>query len=744
MWQNGFIFRIALLPPRKLLLAVLVSATFIHPSVAVAEDWSMCRIPSILFETAHDIAVGETRIEAKTVASDDAESIRMTGDVSVLRRDQKIGADDVVIDKSNDTITASGNVFFSDPSYQIKSSKVRIDNRNNQAQFDESLFEMNQRHARGEAYSIEKIDDYRSHFKDLIYTTCDPGDNSWHMRAAELEMDRESGIGAATHATLYVQEVPIMYLPYFQFPIDDRRMSGILAPSISYSDTNGRGVTVPVYWNQGPNYDMTITPTWYHESGLQLNTENRYLFASHRGQLDLSYLDDSNYDDSRWFRQWQHRATLPFDLKGSLLFAEVSDEDFFFDFPTVAPQYSNTNHLERYLRLNRDEEFWSSELLVQDYDTLDDDTAIADRPYNSLPSFTFDVDSDILQGDLLTPVHFEWARFDRDDSVTGDRTHFVPSLGMRAENSWYFFQPELQLAVTDYQLEDNPDGNSLSRALPTLGVDTGLIFERDAGSQRQWRQTLEPRLYFLYTPYEDQDDIPDFDTAKTSATYNNLFSNNRFNGADRIGDAKQVTFGLTSRIFDNDSGHQWLDARVGQTFYFQDREVSLDGKTEDETRSDVIAEMNLKPLSTLTLSARLVYDPDQSEPDQSRFIDRDLSINYSNQGLVANFGYYYTGDTLEQALVSLVYPINERWEVVAKIQQSLKFNEPVENLFGISYESCCWGFKMLAGQTGNDTEDFAETENSIYFEFTFKGLGQAGQDIDSQLFEAIPGYRPSF
>ena len=383
-------------------------------------------------------------------------------------------------------------------------------------------------------------------------------------------------------------------------------------------------------------------------------------------------------------------------------------------------------------------------MLVQDYDTLDDDTTITDRPYNSLPRFSFDADPDILQGDLLTPVHFEWARFDRDDSVTGDRTHFVPSLGVRAENSWYFFQPELQLAFTDYQLEDNPDGNSLSRALPTLGVDSGLIFERDAGSQRQWRQTLEPRVYFLYTPNEDQDDIPDFDTSVTSNTYDNLFSNNRFNGADRIGDANQVTFGLSSRIFDNERGNQLLNARIGQIFYFQDREVSLDGRTEDETRSDVIAEIDVSPLSTLTLSARLVYDPDQSEPDQSKFIDRDLSINYRNQGLVANFGYYYTGDTLEQAQASLVYPINERWEVVAKIQQSLKFNEPVENLLGISYESCCWGFKMLAGQTGDDTKDFAETENSIYFEFTFKGLGQAGQDIDSQLFEAIPGYRPSF
>jgi LPS-assembly protein len=704
----------------------------------------MCRIPSILFETTDDFAADETRLEAQSVASDNAQSIHLAGEVKLLRRDQQIDADDVVIDKSNDMITASGNVKFADPAYQIKSPEIRIDNRNNQAEFDQPQFEMRQRHARGEAYRIEKIDEHRSRFEDLVYTTCDPGDDSWHMSAAELEIDRESGIGAATHATLFIHDIPFLYLPYFQFPIDDRRKSGILAPSISYSDTFGRGVTIPVYWNQAPNYDMTITPTWYNEAGLQLNTENRYLFASHRGQIDLSYLDDSDSGDTRWFRQWQHKASLPFGLKASALLAEVSDEDFFFDFPTVAPQYSNTSHLERYLRLNRDEEFWSSELLVQDYQTLDDDTAITDQPYSSLPRFAFDADPDILQGDLLTPVHFEWARFDRDDSVTGDRTHFVPSLGVRSENSWYFFQPELQLAFTDYQLEDNPDGNSLSRALPTLGVDSGLIFERDAGSERQWRQTLEPRLYFLYTPNEDQDDIPDFDTSLASSTYDNLFTNNRFNGADRIGDANQVTFGLASRIFDNESGGQLLNARVGQTFYFQDREVSLDGKTDDETRSDVIGEIDIWPASTLTLSARLVYDPDQSESDQSKFIDRDLSINYSHQGLVANFGYYYTGDTLEQASVSLAYPINERWEMVAKIHQSIKFNEPVENLLGISYESCCWGFKILAGQTGNDTEDFAETENSILIEFTFKGLSQAGQDVDGRLFNAIPGYRPAF
>ena len=728
-----------MLDPRKLLLTVLMSATIFRPSFAAEEDWSLCRIPSFLFVSNDDIALDETRIEAQTVASDDGESIHLAGDVELTRRDQRLDADDVFIDKSSDEIIASGNVYFSDPDHQIKSPSIRIDNRNNSAEFDQPTFEVQTRHARGEAASITKIDDDRTEFEDLVYTSCDPGDNGWHMRASGLEIDRESGRGTATGATIYMQDVPFIYLPYFQFPIDDRRMSGILAPDIGYSSRNGASLILPVYWNQAPNYDMTITPAWYDKLGFQLTTENRYLFGSNSGQLDLSYIDDRDFGEPRWFKQWQHNTRLPLDVSAGLLLAEVSDKDFFKDFDTVAPQYRDTSHLERYLRFNRSGEFWESELLWQDYQTLNDDTAVTGRPYSRLPRFAIDAQPATWQSGAETPVSFEWAEFDREDSVTGRRSNLVPTLRMRSENSWYFFEPELQLAFTDYDLEDNPQGNSLHRALPTLALDTGLIFDRDTGSNAQWRQTLEPRLYFLYTPYEDQDGIPDFDTSLAAKTYNNLFRNNRFNGADRIGDAKQVTFGLASRVFTNENADELLNARVGQIYYFEDRRVSLDGIREDDSRSDMIAEVDFWPISTVTLSARLVYEPDESD-----FIDRDFSVSYAANGLAANLGYYFTEDVLEQALVSLAYPINERWGVVTKLHQSLKFDEPVENLFGISYESCCWGLKMLAGQTGDKDRDFAEADTSIYFEITFKGLSQAGEDIDSQLFRAIPGYQPAF
>jgi LPS-assembly protein len=704
-----------------------------------AEDWNLCRVPSFTFIAADDITAAETRVEAQRIASDDRETLRLVGNVSLTRQQQKITADEVVVNKSTEQINASGNVRFEDPSYRLSSPAIEIDNRNDVAVIEQPEFELPGNHARGRADEIRKLDQFRSRYRDLAYTTCDPDDRDWHLRASEMEIDDASGRGSARHTRLYFKGVPFLYLPYFQFPVDDRRMSGMLTPSVGYSETSGSNIVLPVYWNIAPNYDMTITPSWFSDRGTQLNTENRYLFESHQGQLDLSYLDDEELDDSRWFQQWQHSTNLSHDIQTDLLLVEVSDSDIFDDFENMASEYNNTRHLERRVRLQRNGEVWKSQLLWQDYQTLDRSTAIENRPYNRLPRLTLDADPEPWRGNIETPLQLELVEFDRDDSVTGTRSNVQASLNWRSSNSWYFFEPGLQLSFTDYRLDNNPGDDSIDRSLPTVSIDSGLIFERLAGSKQQWRQTFEPRLYFLHTPFEDQDDIPDFDTSLNARTYSNLFKNNRFTGVDRIGDASQVTLGLATRIYDNDSGDELLKLRAGQVFYFEDRRVSLDGSRDDAPKSDVITELDIWPNTRTRIAARLVYEQENSEIN-----DRDLSINYADDGFAANLGYYFKEDELEQALISMVYPVNERWTVVAKYHHSLRFEKTVENLLGINYESCCWGLKILAGQSGDEDDEFAETDNSIYFELTLKGLSKAGRDIDAQLRDAIPGYTPVF
>ena len=723
---------------RYLLLALALAPSYPAVSLA-AEDWNLCRVPSFAFVADDDIAADETRVEAQRIASDDRETLRLLGNVSLTRQQQKITADEVVVNKSTEQINASGNVRFEDPSYRLSSPAIEIDNRNDVAVIEKPEFELPGNHARGRADEIRKLDQFRSRYRDLAYTTCDPDDRDWHLRASEMEIDDASGRGSARHTRLYFKGVPFLYLPYFQFPIDDRRMSGLLAPSVGYSETSGSNIVLPVYWNIAANYDMTITPSWFSDRGTQLNTENRYLFGSHRGQLDLSYLDDEKLDDSRWFQQWRHNTNLSHDIRADLLLVEVSDNDIFDDFENMASEYNNTRHLERRVRLQRSGEVWNGQLLWQDYQTLDRSTAIENRPYNRLPRLTLDADPEPWRGNIETPLQLELVEFDRDDSVTGTRSNVQASLNWRSSNSWYFIEPGLQLSFTDYQLDNNSADNSIDRSLPTVNIDSGLIFERLAGSKQQWMQTFEPRLYFLHTPFEDQDDIPDFDTSLNARTYSNLFKNNRFTGVDRIGDASQVTLGLASRIYDNDSGDDLMQLSVGQIFYFKDRRVSLDGSRDDATKSDVITELDIWPNLRTRISARVVYEQDKNEIN-----DRDLSINYADDGFAVNLGYYFQEDELEQALVSMVYPINERWTVVAKYQRSLRFEQAVENLLGINYESCCWGLKILAGQSGDKDDEFAETDNSIYFELTLKGLSKAGRDIDAQLRDAIPGYTPVF
>ena len=720
-------------------MPALTLVSIFSPAGSAAENWNLCRVPTFAFVEADDVGADETRVEAQTIASEDRETIRLVGDVNLLRRQQKLSADEVVIEKSSEKIRASGNVLLEDSSYRLQSPAVEIDNRANRARIENAEFELHGNHARGRAAEIKRIDQFRSRYRDLEYTTCDPDDRDWHLRASEMKIDDASGRGSARHARLYLNDIPFLYLPYFQFPVDDRRLSGLLTPSFGYSEDNGNNLSLPIYWNIAPNYDMTVTPAWFSKRGTQLNSENRYLFSKHRGQLDLSYLDDDEIDDSRWFQQWRHVAELGLGIEAQLLLVEVSDGDIFDDFENMAAEYNNTRHLERRAILRRDGRVWDAQLLWQDYQTLDPAAAVEDRPYNRLPQFKLEANPDPWRGGLETPLQLELVEFDREDSVSGSRAHVVAAANWSALDSWYFFEPGLQLALTDYRLEDNTGEDNLSRSLPTFSIDSGLIFERPAGGQNQWLQTFEPRLYFLHTPFEVQDDIPDFDTSLNARTYNNLFRNNRFTGYDRIGDASQVTLGLASRVYDNDSGAELMHLRIGQIFYLKDRRVSLDGSRDDATKSDVISELDIWPNPRTRISARLVYEQAGNEIN-----DRDLSVNYADGGLAANLGYYFQQDELEQALISVVYPVSERWTLVAKIHRSLRFEQPVENLFGINYESCCWGLKILAGQSGDEDEEFAEIDNRIYFELTLKGLSSAGTDIDSQLDRSIPGYQSAF
>ena len=739
MCQNRFIFHnsFTLLTRRLLIVASLLLSLSIEQGLA-AGNWGLCRAPGFEYVDNKDPNRSITEILADRMSRSDERSILFNGQVELDRAGQRIRADELFIDNLTEQLRASGRVIFEDANFRLQTEALSLNQQNDSARFESADFELPGQHARGSASTIIRIDDSRSRFKDILYTSCDPGDRDWHLKASQLTIDQESGRGTAKHARLYFQDVPFFYLPYIMFPIDDRRMSGMLTSLVSYSDARGSSLAVPIYWNIAPNIDATITPAWYSKRGWQWNSENRYLTRNQQGQIDLSYLDDKLTTSDRWLKKWQHKADWSLNLKGDILLQEVSDDLYFSDFESLTSERDDIDYLERHVSLSHSSDSWQSRLSWQDYQTIDQAIAISSQPYQRLPGLTINSLFEPTDNGLQFDLRNEWVKFERESSVTGSRLHIAPSITWSNNASWYFLKPKLQYALSQYELDNNsPNDNSIYRSIPTFSLDSGLIFERVFSASRGWIQTLEPRLFYLNTPFEDQSIIPDFDTSVLSESYNNFFKTNRFSGFDRIGDADQFTLGIGSRIISTASGAELLDIAVAQIHYRQDRQVSLNNITITDPKSNLIAQLTMTPNANWKISSKLVRQ--QQSKDLS---EKNLSINYQNQRFAANIEYFFTEGVLEQSLLSAVYPVNERWTIVAKYHESELFDKPVENLFGLSYESCCWGFKILVSQTSDD--NFIETDQAIYFELTLKGLTQVGRDIDTELSSSIPGYQAQF
>jgi LPS-assembly protein len=416
--------------------------------------------------------------------------------------------------------------------------------------------------------------------------------------------------------------------------------------------------------------------------------------------------------------------------------SRVSDVDFLEDFDDV-DQVEHVDFLRSSVTLSRGFTDWDAKLLFEEHQIINESKSIAARPYRRLPQLTLNRQQSGDSGEFNLAWKNELVRFDKDESITGDRLHLQPIISYPLQEDAYFLKPELQLDYTRYQLDNNDNGgNDLERSIPLLSIDSGLFFERPVNDS-QWLQTLEPRFYLLYVPYEDQQEIPDFDTALLRENYSNLFINNRFSGGDRIGDSKQASIGLTTRFIDQETGREFFSAGVGQAFFTEDRQVSLNGSTDTRDKSSLMTQLTYRPSSAWTVTLDSAYDQDEKESLQT-----DLALRYRAEREVFNLEYHKRDESLEQSALSFVYPMSNRWTGYFKRHYSIRKERPVQNLAGLTYESCCWRFDLLYEEDSNS--ELSETDYGVLLQLTFKGLSSAGKDIGAILEDGILGYRSPY
>lgn len=708
-------------------------------------DWSFCCQPPLAAPAG---TVRPDRNAPIDLTSDSADSTspqeyQLRGNVLMRRADQRLKADYLSYDQTTGRVVGDGNIIYSETDMSVTGEHVELELQSNRGLVKGAKYRLFQRHARGGA-SLVRFDNINTmRMSDVTYTTCDPAATDWLLTAREVTLHKDEGQGEARSARLAFKGVPFLYLPYLSFPIDDRRKSGFLAPSFGTSVTSGFDLSIPYYWNIQPNQDATITPRLLSKRGLQMIGEYRYLTESSHGQTTFEFLpgDKLNNKDRSLFSYREDGVFAP-RWTSSVDINTVSDDKYFTDLGDSLST-SSTAYLNRSIDAGYHGDFWSLHTLVQDYQVLNGPDTYQRLPqlrlFAELPSHPLGLSYRMLG-------EFDYFKIGG-GAPTGSRLDLTPEISLPMGGGVYELTPTLGLRHTRYALDNLLPGvaNTPTRTTPIFSLDGGLFFERPF----HWHdaaltQTLEPRLYYLYVPYRDQSALPVFDSTELDFSIDQLFRTNRFSGADRMGDANQLTLALTTRFLEDASGQERLSASLGQIQYFRHRDVTVPGGSPAQTsaNSDLIAEASVRLNQAWTTGAALQWNPDNGYTDKSV-----VQVHYQPAtDRIVNLAYRFRTrvdgiEGLEQIDASTSWPITRAWHLVGRWNRSLHDARDLEKLAGFEYQSCCYAVRVVWRNYVNDITGGGGANNAVFVQLELKGLTRIGQDVSGLLEHGILGYQ---
>jgi LPS-assembly protein len=703
---------------------------------AFAQD--LCLVPE---PSPEPLAVlprdGTIEITATRVDVASGEDAKFSGEVEITLPDGKITAESASV--AGGDVDAGGRVTFVGSDVTAFGEDLHYDASTETISLSRAGFDLPSRPARGSAEDIRISSDSRVSLANMLFTTCPPENVSWELSAREAELDVNEGVGRARGVKLDFKGVPILYVPYFSFPINDDRKSGFLTPDISRRDRTGFDLIVPYYLNLAPNYDLTLEPRYMSERGTQIRSDFRYLLPNSRGEFGFEFLPhDDETQTTRRYTNLRHESLFGSRDQLELIagIEEASDDAYFEDLGSSLAVTSQT-HLNRFLDISYYAPSWSLLTRFQNYQTIDPVLTDAERPHERVPQVVFD---GRWRGRFVTfASDTELVNFERNVGTTGWRLDSTQEVSLRFGRAGMFLIPAVALRQTNYWIDDAAPGedDTLTRGLPIASLDMGLVFERaTTRGQRDWVQTLEPRLLYVRVPFEDQASLPVFDTILPDFNLVQLFRKYQFVGPDRIADTDQLSFGATTRLIDAANGRERLTATLGQTRYLNPQRVALPGmaRTEDDA-SDYVAEVGIGVRDAWALDIGYQWN---SETSSTARTETRLEFRPKEDRLFG-VGYRYRRGALEQGDVSLVWPVAQRWRIIGRYSYSFLDKERLEDFIGWEYEACCWRLRMV--NRSYVSRRTGETDSSISIQLELKGLSQRVTSPDDLLDRGILGYR---
>lgn len=738
----------------------LLALCLLAPAAAAQEGLRLRTQPTLLLIPPDGQEALPLFIDADRIEGHNERETEARGDVRLRKRGQAVFAEWLRYEKPSDQLTAEGNVRIEQGPDIVEGSFLTYNLATDVGHMDNPRYTLTPRapgappsggtprftdaDARGRAERLlfEGAGRYRAQQGE--YTTCEPGNDSWFIRARDLLIEKDRDEGVARDARIVFKGQTILYSPYLSFSLHQQRKSGILTPHYGNSNKSGFELTVPFYWNIAPNYDATIAPRLLTKRGLMLSNEFRYLEPNYRGEARFEILpnDQQKSDGTRYALSLQHRQNLWSGWLGTVNYQRVSDDTYFTDLSTQITQTSRVL-LPREGTLSRGGAWGRSgtygfSAQVQRWQTLQaDPKAPITPPYARQPQLTLTASNrDVFYSDFDFLGSF--VSFDHPTLVNGKRLVAYPSMSLPLQNSYAFLTPKAGLHLTHYALDSAtttlPNSN---RVVPIFTANSGIVLERDASiGKTRMTQTLEPSLYYVYIPYRDQSQIPNFDSGLQDINFATIFSENQFSGQDRINDANQATLGISSRLISPESGQELLRVGVAQRLYFQSQQVTLPGvppRSPESSRSDLLVLLSGTVAPRVTADIGWQYNDGFSQTQKF-----NVGARYLPQpGKVLNAVYRYTSGSIEQTDFSTQWPVTSALTALARWNYSLLDGRTLEALGGIEYNGGCWSLRVVGHRFATAT---SEASTSIFIQLELNGVSRLGSNPLDVLRRNIGGY----
>ncbi|MEO8542144.1 MAG: LPS-assembly protein LptD [Burkholderiaceae bacterium] len=693
----------------------------------------------------------------------------LEGNAELRRGDMVIRADRLDYYQPDDLAKARGNVRINRAGDIYEGPELELKVESFEGFFRNPRYQLLKNQGHGEADRVDFIDEKRAIIRNATFTTCKRGGPSWMpdwiIRAASISIDNEEDVGQAENAVLSFKGVPLLPVPAFTFPLSNKRKSGVLPPTFGIDNVNGIEVTAPYYWNIAPNRDATISPSLMSKRGVDLGAEFRYLETDYKGEFRGNFMPvDKLRDMNRWGYSLTHTGTIRTGLEAvgnlgmSLSLNRVSDDNYWRDFTRVSPGLTQ-RLLPNDLNLYWSSGYLTTSLRMLKWQTLQDVTSPIVPPYDRMPQLAMRYARVNLNGFDMS-VDADATRFNSDSVLTGQPNGSRAYSAFEVSRPWVspsgFITPKLRLHATNYQF-NSPLSNgatSASRVLPTLSLDSGLVFERDTELfGRAFRQTLEPRAFYVLTPYRNQSALPNYDSGRSDFNFASIYTENAFVGNDRISDSNMLTLGVSTRLLDPNSGAEAANFGIAQRVLFKDQRVVLPGETTlSKGLSDVLLGATVNLNSRWSFDTTVQFDWDTRRTTRSTVAGRYSPGNYR----VLSAAYRYQRGSSEQLDIGWQWPINDlwgdrgqdlgpgqgqgpgRWYSVGRMNFSMRDGKLVDSVVGFEYDGGCWLGRVVLDRTQTST---SSASNRILFQLEFVGFSRLGSSPLETLRRSIPRYQ---